>query len=80
MARTEEGVELLMEKASELEKLKNLVRELAQENEFSLPGESYGYYGDDVYKDWNDSSCYGEDPKETFGVHSDGTIWYPSSC
>lgn len=82
MARTEAGVEMLQEKAIELAKLKKLVRKLAEENEFDLPGEGWQSetYGDNVYTDWNNSSCYGEDAGEAFGVDSDGKIWYPSSC
>lgn len=82
MARTDEGVKLLKEKAIELEKLKNVVAQLAEENEFDMPGIGWQSenYGDDVYTDWNNSSCYGEDAGEAFGVNSDGKIWYPSSC
>lgn len=77
MARTEEGIKLLKEKAIELDNLKKVVAELAEENEFSLPEEDGGYY--ELYKDWHNSSCYGEESGEDFGI-SEGKVWYPSSC
>ena len=78
MARTDDGVKLLKEKATELAKLKALVNELAEDNEFTL--ESDEYSDGDMYSDWHNSSCYGEESGDDFGVSPEGNIWYPSSC
>ena len=69
--------ETLMQKASELTKLFNEVKELADKNQYGVDFDTED--GTLNFDDWLSSSCYGEGD-EGFGTNQDGSIWESSSC
>lgn len=68
----------LQQAAKELAVLFNKVNNLANAEQFNLEFDTYD--GSLAFKDWNNSSCYGEEVGRDFNVESDGAIWHPSSC